>query len=175
MRYIALILYYGFLRFLPATNHSGRIFRLIRELRSYCCQPLFDECGSNLNIEQGCYFGSGRGIKFGSYSGLGVHCRVQAPLEIGTHVIMGPEVYIYTVNHRTDQTNIPIGDQGMTTPQKVVIEDDVWIGTRAIILPGVTIGTGAIIAAGAVVTKDAPPYTIVGGVPAKVIKHRCTE
>lgn len=118
MRYIALILYYAFLRFLPATNHSGICFRIIRKVRSWCCHFLFDECGVCLNIEQGCYFGSGKGIKFGSCSGLGIRCKVQAPLEIGTHVIMGPEVMIFTVNHKADRVDIPIGDQGMTVPRR---------------------------------------------------------
>lgn len=58
---------------------------------------------------------------------------------------------------------------------KVIIEDDVWLGTGAIILKGVTIGRGSVIAAGALVTKDVPPYSIVGGLPAKVIKMRFSE
>src|SRR5260221_345194 len=65
----------------------------------------------------------------------------------------------------------PIGLQGKPQP-KIVIEDDVWIGINAIILPKVTIGRGAIIAAGAVVTKDVEPYAVVGGVPARLIKYR---
>ena len=62
-----------------------------------------------------------------------------------------------------------------TSKGDIIIDDDVWIGYRSIILSGVHIGQGAVIAAGAVVTKDVPPYTIVGGVPAKVIKYRFTS
>jgi maltose O-acetyltransferase len=62
--------------------------------------------------------------------------------------------------------------QGYEDVEKVCIKDDVWIGSRVTIMPGVTVGVGAIIAAGAVVTHDVPDYTIVGGVPAKVIKSR---
>ena len=62
--------------------------------------------------------------------------------------------------------------QGFTAPQEVVIGDDVWIGERVIIMPGVHIGSGSIIGANAVVTHDIPPYSIAGGVPARVIKHR---
>jgi len=82
---------------------------------------------------------------------------------------------IYTSNHRFDRTDIPMIDQGNTEPKAVVIEDDVWIAARAIILPGVRIGKGAVIAAGAVVTKDVPPYTVVGGIPARKIKSRVEE
>jgi len=89
--------------------------------------------------------------------------------------MMGPDVMIYTQNHRFDRIDIPMIEQGNTEPKPVVIEDDVWIAARSIILPGVTIGKGAVIAAGAVVTKDVPPYTVVGGVPARKIKLRIEE
>ena len=79
---------------------------------------------------------------------------------------------IITVNHNTERIDIPMREQGSLPPQKVTICDDVWIGARVIILPGVTIGKGSIIAAGAVVTKNVPEYAVVGGVPAKVIKYR---
>ena len=65
-----------------------------------------------------------------------------------------------------------MNQQGNQKEQPVTIMDDVWIGARAIILPGVTIGQGAIVAAGAVVTKDVPPFAIVGGVPARLIDYR---
>lgn len=90
---------------------------------------------------------------------------------IGKNVMMAPEVIILTLNHKYIDMNCPIIMQG-SYASKVVIEDDVWIGIRAIILPGIKIGRGAVIGAGAVVTKDVPPYTVVGGVPAKIIKRR---
>lgn len=68
-----------------------------------------------------------------------------------------------------------MGQQGEAPLRKVTIKDDVWIGTRAIILPGITVGKGAIIGAGSVVTKDVPDYAIVGGAPARVLKYRLTE
>ncbi|MBC8312926.1 MAG: acyltransferase [Candidatus Cloacimonetes bacterium] len=92
-------------------------------------------------------------------------------VEIGNNVLIGPSVIIHSANHNYARVDIPIREQGHTI-EKVIIEDDVWIGARAIILPGVTIGKGAIIAAGAVVNKDVGSYTIVGGVPAKIIKRR---
>ena len=77
-------------------------------------------------------------------------------------------------SHAYDTREIPIIDQGYYDAP-IVVEDDVWIGFGAIILAGVTIGRGAIIGAGSVVNKDVPPYAIVGGVPAKVLKMRVTD
>ena len=108
----------------------------------------------------------------GKASGLGVNCQIQRPCHIGDYVLMVPDVVIFTKNHRADRTDIHIGAQGMTECRKVTIGNDVWIGQRAMIMPGVTIGDGCIIAAGAVVTKDVPPYSIVGGVPASILKSR---
>lgn len=86
--------------------------------------------------------------------------------------MMGPDVVIFTMNHRADRTDIHMGAQGMTEKRKVTIGNDVWIGQRVMIMPGVTIGEGSIIASNAVVTKDVPPYSVVGGVLARVIKNR---
>lgn len=90
---------------------------------------------------------------------------------IGNDVMIGPNVVLRASNHVFNRTDIPMRDQGHSFG-KIIIEDDVWIGANAVILPNVTIGKGAIIAAGAVVTKDVPPYSIVAGVPAKTIKSR---
>ena len=86
--------------------------------------------------------------------------------------MMGPEVVIYTSGHKFDRTDIPMMEQGNTDAEPVTIGDDVWIGRRVMIMPGVTIGNGCVIGAGAVVTKDIPPYSVAGGVPAKVLKSR---
>ena len=113
----------------------------------------------------------GGGISIGKGSGLGVNCLVHGPLEIGEKVMMGPDVVILTHTHNIDRTDIPMGDQGSRVA-KVTIGNDVWIGMRSIIMPGVKIGNGAVIGAGAIVTKNVPDYAIVGGVPAKIIKYR---
>lgn len=86
--------------------------------------------------------------------------------------MMGPDVVILSGGHVFDRTDIPMRLQGGKKSRPTVIGDDVWIGTRAIIMPGVRIGSGVIIGAGAVVTKDVPDYAIVGGVPAKVLRYR---
>ena len=85
---------------------------------------------------------------------------------------MGTDVTIITRNHRFDRTDIPMMEQGFEEERPVYIGNDVWIGDRALILPGVHIGDGSIIAAGAVVTKDVSPYSIVAGVPARKIRDR---
>ena len=86
--------------------------------------------------------------------------------------MMGTDVNIITRNHRFDRTDIPMMEQGFEEERPVYIGNDVWIGDRVLILPGVHIGDGSIIAAGAVVTKDVPPYSIVAGVPARKIRDR---
>jgi len=133
--------------------------------------PLFDSVGKNINVEKGANFGTGRGISIGDNSGLGVYCNVRGPLEIGKDVMMGPNVRIITHSHNYSRTDIPMRKQGGAI-YGVKIGDDVWIGANVIILPGVSIGNGVIIGAGAVVTRDIPDYSIIGGVPAKVIKSR---
>jgi acetyltransferase-like isoleucine patch superfamily enzyme len=95
--------------------------------------------------------------------------RGQGGITIGDNVYTAPLVQMAAVNHVYNDSNIPIIHQGITA-QGIVIEDDAWIGAGAIILDGVRVGRGAVVAAGAVVTQDVPPHTIVGGVPAKVIK-----
>ena len=98
-------------------------------------------------------------------------------IRIGDKVLFGPNVTIRGGNHSTHiigkfMADYTTSDKRPEDDQPVVIENDVWVGTGAIILKGVNIGRGSVIAAGAVVAKNVPPYSIVGGVPAKVIKFR---
>jgi len=172
-RLVALAVYYLFARHLPAS--SSRLGRWARPIRRRVCRPLFKSCGRGVNIEKGAWFGDGSQLEIGDHSGLGVNCQVTGPVRIGRDVMMGPDVIILTRNHRFDRTDIPMWRQGWTDPRPVVIEDDVWIGTRAIILPGVRVGRGSIVGAGAIVTRDVPAYAIVGGNPARVIRSRLPQ
>ena len=171
-RFFCLIIYKLFFSWLPSTDNSLGICRIIRVLRSGIAGGCFDKYGKHINVEKNADFGTGKDISIGNNSGLGISCCVRGPLEIGDNVMMGPDVRILTSNHRTDRLDIPMCQQGSFPKEKVVIGSDVWIGTRVVILPGVYIGNGSIVAAGAVVSKDVPDYAVVGGVPAKVIKYR---
>ncbi|HAN10543.1 MAG TPA: acetyltransferase [Clostridiales bacterium] len=170
LRMIALSLYYGIARNLPASDAYYSFGAGI--IRRALCKVIFARQGENCNIEHGVFFGNGKDIELGNNSGLGINARVQGPLVIGKNVMMGPDVIIYTKNHNVNNTNVPMIEQGELEPKKVMISDDVWIGARVIILPGVNIGKGSILAAGCVVTKDVESYSIVAGVPAKKIKSR---
>ncbi|HET9914820.1 MAG TPA: acyltransferase [Anaerolineales bacterium] len=111
------------------------------------------------------------GIKIGSDSLIGEYSviRGQGGVQIGDRVYTSPFTQIIAVNHIFDDPDRPFVDQGITA-EGIVIEDDVWLGAGAVITDGVRVGKGAVVAAGAVVTKDVPPHTVVGGVPAKPIK-----
>lgn len=110
-------------------------------------------------------------IKIGSDSLIGEYSviRGQGGVQIGDRVYTSPFTQIIAVNHVFDDPNRPFIEQGITA-EGIIIEDDVWLGSGAIITDGVRVGRGAVVAAGAVVTKDVQPHTVVGGVPAKPIK-----
>ena len=131
--------------------------------------------GHHAGVHLGCYvwfYGPSQlrrdGISIGAYSRINRNCclDVRGPLRIGDNVSVSPEVTILTASHRFDDPRFRVE----TRP--VVIEDHVWIGSRAMILPGVTLGRGSIVAAGAVVTRDVSPLAIVAGVPASVVGTR---
>jgi acetyltransferase-like isoleucine patch superfamily enzyme len=115
----------------------------------------------------------GEGVEIGDNSAVGAYSFLggQGGIRIGQNVIMGPKVNIFSENHEFDQLDIPIRLQ-QTSRKGVVIEDNCWIGANSTILDGVTIHSGCVVAAGSVVTKDVPSDTIVGGVPARILRMR---
>ncbi len=143
-----------------------------KAFRRFAGGRMLAQCGERVNIEHGATFGRGNNIWLGDDSDLGIDCDLRGEVHIGNFSIMGPEVVIWTTNHRIDRIDIPILQQGTMPEKPVWIGNDVWIGTRAIILAGVHIGDHAVVAAGAVVTKDVPEWAIVGGNPARVIRYR---
>ncbi len=112
------------------------------------------------------------GIRIGRDSLIGEYSviRGQGGVVIGDRVYTSPFTQIIAVNHVFSDPSRPFVEQGITA-QGIVIEDDVWLGSGSIITDGVTVGRGAVVAAGAVVTRDVPPHTVVGGVPAEVIRR----
>lgn len=116
--------------------------------------PFNTDCGKNITIGKNVFINSG--CCFQDHGGI----------TLGDGALVGHNVVLATLNHDLDPRK-----RGTTIPAPIVIGNDVWIGANATILQGVTIGDGSVVAAGAVVSKDVPPNTVVGGVPAKVIKQ----
>ena len=162
---------YGFAEILPSTQGSISLGQ--RALRAKAAKMILSRCGKDVTIEKNAHFDSS--VVLGDYSGIGERCILTNQVIIGDYVMMAREVLINPGEHVIDDTEIPMCRQGFKPKKPVIIEDDVWIGSRAMILSGVTVHKGSVIAAGAVVTRDVPPYAIVGGVPAKVIRYRKTE
>lgn len=161
-------LLYRFARILPYSN--SRINFGGKWLRYHSAKGFIDSCGKNVNVERLAEINSR--VEIGDGSGIGIRARITGKVKIGCDVLMGPDVYIFTINHNYMDRTKKINQQGFTEEKPVVIGDDVWIGAKATICPGVHIGTGAVIATGAVVTHDVPEYAVVGGVPARIIKYR---
>ena|SRR5699024_886543 len=169
MKKIAFVFYYYFAQYLPKSN-SIILGKISKYIRVKLFKMYTNNTSSNLNIQRRAVFSSK--ITIGNNSGIGSNSQIQGPTVIGDNVMMGPDVIIYTTNHETSNINIPMIEQGFARPKQVIIGNDVWIGSRVTILPGVRVGDGAIIGASALVTKDVEPYSVVGGNPANVLKSR---
>ena len=174
MRKIFSILYYGFAIYLPKSNRPV-LGKFAKWLRACCARHMFAECkGKDINLEQGAYIGNGRNFHVLGDAAIGkdfvCHNRI---VTILGNVMMGEDVLFQGGGHKFDNPDVPLGSEGNLPDSPLEIDVDVWIGARAIILPGCKrIGAHSIIGAGAVVTHDVPEYAIVGGNPAKVIRMR---
>ena len=109
-------------------------------------------------------------VMIGDHTRIGLHNTIIGPVLIGSHVNLAQGITVTALNHNFEDFEKRIDEQGVST-STVIIEDDIWIGANAVVLPGVTIGHHSVVAAGAVVTKDVPPHSLVAGVPAKIIKQ----
>lgn len=140
-----------------------------RRLRRWFLALALARRGEGTGVQLGCRFLNSRKIELGDRNVINFGCLLDGRryrIVIGNDVSIGPEASILTLGH--DPQSAVFADRG----GEVVIGDRVWIGFRAIVLPGVKIGDGAVVGAGAVVTKDVEPFTIVAGNPAKVIGRR---
>lgn len=165
------VIAYGFYKYiatkLPISYEFGG--KIGKFFRNGCTKILLNKCGNNINVEKGAIFSMKCTI--GDNSGIGVRAHL-GEVHIGNNVLMGNDCVIVTRNHGFILKNELIREQGYTKDSPVFIGDDVWIGHRVTILPGVHIANGTVIGAGAVVTKDTIPYSVIGGNPAKVLSVR---
>lgn len=113
----------------------------------------------------------GKNVVIGSNTHCAPYACLYGPLIIGKHCAIAAHVVLASVGHGYDRVDIPMVEQQAQT-NEVVLEDDVWIGANAVVVGGVRIGTGSIVGAGAVVTRDVPPFSVVGGVPARMLRDR---
>ena len=165
-------MYYAFAYHLP-TNLLPVVGGIIQKFRRLLASTFIEKSGVDINIERHAYWGLNR-MQIGDHSGLGKNFHLQnCSLTIGNHVMMASNVRIIGSGHKFDRTDIPMGCQGSLPKSTLTIGNDVWIGDSVMILNKCKhIGDGAILGAGAVVTKDVPPYAIVAGNPARIIKYR---
>ncbi len=171
MKKIWLILYYGFAQYLPMKPFPG--YEFFYKIRYFLVKRIIKKCGQDVVVKNKCYFGDGDSLVVGDRSQLGQNCRFHGKVTLGNDVMMGPDVVFMAITHDYSRIDIPMIDPNIKPIEKeIVIGNDVWIGTRVIILPGVEIGDHSIIGAGAVVTKSFPPYSIIAGNPARLIKKR---
>ena len=154
------------------TKKLFRLYNLTETMpeRQTILQQLLGHFGQNSIIEPPFYCSYGQNIHIGDYVYLNYMCTIldNKEVHIGHHVMVGPVVQIYTAAH---PLQVEARIRGMEVAKPIVIEDNVWLGGGAIILPGVSIGRNAVVGAGAVVTRSVPASTIVAGNPARVIRE----
>ena len=166
---LKIVLYYVLISRLP---HS-RFLKKLSDFRVwYVCNVLkIMQPHAENYFEPGVYIANGKMLKIGKHCHINENVFIQGA-NIGNHVMIAPNATILSKAHNYDRDDIPMIMQGDSSDNLPVIEDNVWIGRNAIIMPGVTLGTGCIVAAGAVVVKNVGNNEIVGGLPAKLIKKR---
>lgn len=158
-------------RYLPGSSRTAFGCRV----RVSLLRKLAKSCGRDINVLAYADIGNPQNLVIGDNSAIGLGCYLSCldKVTIGSRVLMGPGVMIYTSNHVWNPEAKTYFRQGETLAQ-VTIGDDAWIGARAIILPGVVIGKGCTVAAGAVVTRSTADYSTVGGIPAVQINVKPT-
>ena len=168
MKSLKLILYYLFFSKLPNSFWPGGA--LYNRLRISCLHGVIP-IGKNNKIQRSVYVGSGNNVVIGNNCQINEAVRLDN-VEMGNNVMIARESIILGKTHESDATDTPMNEQGWKNVSKTYIEDDVWLGLRVVVMPGVRIRKGCIIAAGGVVTKDTIESGVYGGVPAKLIKLR---
>ncbi len=154
--------------FVIKRKKGSRIRRHVR-LDIYPWKPF--SLGAYSYIEHYSTISNGVGhVTIGDNTRIGINNTLIGPITIGNDVILAQNIVLSAMNHNYADTGMTIATQGVTE-REIIVENDVWIGANAVITAGVRIGTHSVVAAGSVVTKDVEPYTVVAGVPAKLIKR----
>ena len=166
---LKLVIYYVLVSKFP----NSRYIKCFRKLRVWYMAKILKimDYDAESYFENNVFVSDGKGIHIGKHCHINENVFIQGAL-IGRYVMIAPNVSILSRAHLHARTDTPMVLQGEGEERTPSIGDDVWIGRGAVIMPGVKIGTGCIIGAGAVVVKDVDPYSVVGGVPAKLIKKR---
>lgn len=170
MQKLKLIIYYLFIQYLPHSRLIGfsNVIRMWYVAKVLKIMP-FDK---NSKFESGIYLSDARNLKIGKHVRINENAFLQGSITIGDYAMIAPNVSIYSKTHNYHDINIPMVQSGESETKTVSIENDVWVGINVVILPGITIGKGSIIGANAVVTKNVEPYSIMGGIPAKLLRKR---
>jgi acetyltransferase-like isoleucine patch superfamily enzyme len=171
-RLVSLLLYYGLARKLPGSEFP--LGKAWRGFRGACVGGFLKSVGHGLEIEERVYFADGRQVTLGNRCVINAGTSIFGA-DIGDEVMLGPGVLILCRNHSFDALDRPMRDQDDGPVDVPVIGAGAWLGARVIVLPGRRIGEGAIVGAGAVVSRDVEPYSIVAGNPATVIGSRLPE
>lgn len=170
MHRLKLVLYYALIQHLP---HS-RLWSLSNRIRVWYLSRVLGVMPGDRNskFEFGVYISDARRLRVGRHVRINENAFLQGAITIGDYVMIAPKVAIYTRTHRYEDIGVPMVVAGESETLPVTIEDDVWIGINAVVLPGIRIGRGAIVGANSLVNRDVEPYSIVGGVPARLIRRR---
>jgi len=174
MKKVKLIIYYLIISKLP---HS-RLHIIFNQIRCWYVAKILNiiKYDKENYFEDNIYIGDTSKLTIGKHCHINENVFIQGA-NIGNYVMIAPNVTILNSTHNYKNTDIPMILQGGEENLNTTIEDDVWIGRNAIIMPNLILGKGSVIGAGSVVTKDVAPYSVMGGVPAKLIKRRteCVE
>jgi maltose O-acetyltransferase len=170
MHRLKLVLYYALIQHLPHSRLSSLSNRIRVWYLSHVLGVMPDDCNSK--FEPCVYISDARRLRVGRHVRINENAFLQGAIVIGDFVMIAPKVSIYTRTHRHEDAGRPMVLAGETETRPVTIEDDVWIGINAVVLPGITIGRGSIVGANSLVNKNVEPYSIVGGVPARLIRRR---
>lgn len=155
----------------PFYHKKGKGAKVCRRVRMDVLPFNHFELGANSTIEDFSVVNNGVGpVSIGSNSRIGLGNVLIGPVKVGNQVIFAQNVVLSGLNHGYEDIDTPIRLQKVTTAQ-ITVEDEVWIGANAVLTAGITIGKHSVVAGGSVVVKDVPPYTVVGGNPAKILKQ----